>query len=137
MKHDLETRVYLLIHRRDQLPQGRLRDDDHAAAMDLCRRRMGCVKSSRTGVKLARANLEMDCRLVMQFAETATPSGPRMVSRARELGKKWQAAVDALGLMLGVAVTPASVQDRDQIAPLLREVRRLFRFRERAIADSG
>jgi len=60
-----------------------------------------------------------------------------MVSRARELGKKWQAAVDALGLMLGVAVTPASVQDRDQSAPLLREVRRLFRFRERAIADSG
>jgi len=39
--------------------------------------------------------------------------------------------------MLGVAVTPASVQDRDQSAPLLREVRRLFRFRERAIADSG
>ena len=39
--------------------------------------------------------------------------------------------------MLAVAVTPASVQDRDQIAPLLREVRRLFPFLERAIADSG
>lgn len=39
--------------------------------------------------------------------------------------------------MLGVAVTPASVQDRDQIAPLLKEVRRLFPFLERAIADSG
>ncbi len=46
-------------------------------------------------------------------------------------------AVDTLGLMLAVAVTPASVQDRDQIAPLLREVRRLFPFLERAIADSG
>ena len=39
--------------------------------------------------------------------------------------------------MLAVAVTPASVQDRDQIAPLLREVRRLFPFLERAIADSA
>jgi transposase len=39
--------------------------------------------------------------------------------------------------MLGVAVTPASVQDRDQIAPLLKQVRRLFPFLERAIADGG
>jgi len=39
--------------------------------------------------------------------------------------------------MLGVAVTPASVQDRDQIALLLKEVRRLFPFLERAIADGG
>jgi transposase len=39
--------------------------------------------------------------------------------------------------MLGVAATPACVQDRDQIAPLLKEVRRLFPFLERAIADSG
>jgi transposase len=52
-------------------------------------------------------------------------------------GKKRHAAVDTLGLMLGVAITPASVQDRDQIAPLLRQVRRLFPFLERAIADSG
>ena len=35
------------------------------------------------------------------------------------------------------AVTPASVQDRDQIAPLLTDVRHLFPFLERAIADSG
>ena len=39
--------------------------------------------------------------------------------------------------MLGCAVTPASVQDRDQIAPLLKQVRRLFPFLERAIGDSG
>ena len=39
--------------------------------------------------------------------------------------------------MLGVAITPGSVQDRDQIAPLLKEVRRLFPFLERAIADGG
>jgi transposase len=52
-------------------------------------------------------------------------------------GKKRHAAVDTLGLMLGVCVTPASVQDRDQIAPLLKEVRRLFPFLERAITDSA
>ena len=52
-------------------------------------------------------------------------------------GKKRHAAVDTLGLMLGGAVTPASVQDRDQIASLLKEVRRLFPFLERAIADSS
>jgi transposase len=52
-------------------------------------------------------------------------------------GKKRHAAVDTLGLMLGVAITPASVQDRDQIASLLKEVRRLFPFLERAISDSG
>src|SRR5256714_6518099 len=52
-------------------------------------------------------------------------------------GKKRHVAVDTLGLMLAVAVTPASVPYRDQIAPLLREVRRLFPFLERAIADSG
>jgi len=39
--------------------------------------------------------------------------------------------------MLGGAVTPASVQDRDQIASLLKEVRRLFPFLERAISDSS
>jgi transposase len=52
-------------------------------------------------------------------------------------GKKRHAAVDTLGLMLGVAITPADVQDRDQIAPLLKEVRRTFPFLERAIADGG
>jgi transposase len=39
--------------------------------------------------------------------------------------------------MLGCQITPGNVQDRDQIAPLLREVVRLFPFLERAIADSG
>jgi transposase len=52
-------------------------------------------------------------------------------------GKKRYTAVDTLGLMLGGAVTPASVQDRDQIALLLKEVQRLFPFLERALSDSS
>jgi transposase len=39
--------------------------------------------------------------------------------------------------MLGVAVTPASVQDRDGFLPLLKEVRRLFVFLQRLFADGG
>jgi transposase len=39
--------------------------------------------------------------------------------------------------MLGVAVTPASVQDRDGFLPLLKEVRRLFGFLQRLFADGS
>ena len=39
--------------------------------------------------------------------------------------------------MLGVAVTPANVQDRDGFLPLLKEVRRVFVFIERLFADSS
>jgi transposase len=44
---------------------------------------------------------------------------------------------DTLGLLLGVVVHPASVQDRDGAAPLLRQARRLFPFIERVIGDAG
>jgi transposase len=39
--------------------------------------------------------------------------------------------------MLGVAVTPASVQDRDGFLPLLKEVRQVFVFLQRLFADDG
>lgn len=39
--------------------------------------------------------------------------------------------------MLGVAVTPASVQDRDGFLPLLKQVRRLFVFLKRLFADGS
>jgi transposase len=39
--------------------------------------------------------------------------------------------------MLGVAVTPASVQDRDGLLPLLKQVRRLFVFLKRLFADGS
>ncbi len=43
--------------------------------------------------------------------------------------------VDTLGLMLGLTVTPADVQDRDGFLPLLKSVRRVFVFLERLFAD--
>jgi transposase len=44
---------------------------------------------------------------------------------------------DTLGLMIGLAVSPADIQDRDMIAPLLKVVRRMFPGLARAIADGG
>jgi putative transposase len=37
-------------------------------------------------------------------------------------GRKWHLLVDVLGLILAVFVTPANVQDRDLVGPVLREV---------------
>lgn len=42
-----------------------------------------------------------------------------------------------MGLLLGVVVQPANVQDRDAAEPLLRQARRLFPFIERIIGDAG
>jgi transposase len=42
-----------------------------------------------------------------------------------------------MGLLLGVVVHPAGVQDRDGAEPLLRQARRLFPFIERIIGDAG
>jgi transposase len=39
--------------------------------------------------------------------------------------------------MLGVAVTPANVPDRDGFLPLLKEVRRVFVFLQRLFADGS
>jgi len=52
-------------------------------------------------------------------------------------GKKRHAAVDTVGLMLGITVTPANVQDRDGCIPMLKEVRRNFPFLEGVIADGA
>jgi len=45
--------------------------------------------------------------------------------------------VDTLGLMLGIVVHPANVQDRDGAAALLRRTRRAFPFIEVIFADAG
>ena len=45
--------------------------------------------------------------------------------------------VDTLGLMLGIVVHPANVQDRDGAEALLRQTRRSFPFIEVIFADGG
>src|SRR5215210_8887328 len=52
-------------------------------------------------------------------------------------GKKRHLIVDTLGLMPGLDVTPADVQDRDGFLPLLTRVRRVFVFLERLLADGA
>lgn len=52
-------------------------------------------------------------------------------------GRKRHILVDTLGLLLGVSVLPANVQDRDGARDLLREARRRFPFVERIFADAG
>jgi transposase len=46
-------------------------------------------------------------------------------------------AVDTLGLMVGLAVTPGDIQDRNMVAPLLKVARKMFPSLARAIADGG
>jgi transposase len=45
--------------------------------------------------------------------------------------------VDTLGLLLGVSILPANIQDRDGARALLRTVRWRFPFIERIFADAG
>ncbi len=52
-------------------------------------------------------------------------------------GRKRHAVVDTLGLMLGCAILPGNVQDRDGCLDVLKAVRQLFPFLERVIADGA
>jgi putative transposase len=52
-------------------------------------------------------------------------------------GIKRNALVDTIGLLLGIEVIPASVQDRDCAAGLIRRTRRLFPFIAKIFADGG
>ena len=49
------------------------------------------------------------------------------------VGRKRHVLTDTMGLLLGVVVHPANMQDRDGAEPLLRQARRLFPFVERTI----
>ena len=53
------------------------------------------------------------------------------------VGRKRHVLTDTMGLLLAVAVHPASVQDRDGAEIVLREARRTFPFVERVIGDAG
>ena len=52
-------------------------------------------------------------------------------------GRKRHILVDTLGLLLGVSILPANIQDRDGSLALLHEARRRFPFVERIFADAG
>ena len=52
-------------------------------------------------------------------------------------GIKRNALVDTIGLLLGIEVIPASIQDRDCAADLIRTTRRLFPWIAKVFADGG
>ena len=52
-------------------------------------------------------------------------------------GIKRNAVVDTIGLLLGVEAIPASAQDRDGAAELIKKTRRLFPFVRHVFADGG
>ena len=52
-------------------------------------------------------------------------------------GIKRNALTDTIGLLLGIEVIPASVQDRDGAVDLIKKTRRLFPFIKRVFADGG
>lgn len=52
-------------------------------------------------------------------------------------GIKRNALVDTIGLLLGIEVIPANIQDRDCAADLIRRTRRVFPFIAKLFADGG
>jgi Transposase DDE domain len=60
------------------------------------------------------------------------------MTRARKSSaKKRHTAVDTIGLLINVVVTPADVQDRHIIAALLATARKRFPSLKKAFADGG
>ena len=60
-----------------------------------------------------------------QSVKTTEAGGPRGYDAAKKIkGRKRHIAVDTLGLPIKCQVTPADVQDRDALAPLLKAVSR-------------
>ena len=53
------------------------------------------------------------------------------------VGRKRHILVDTLGLLLGVSVLPANIQDRDGAHCLLQRARRRFPFITKIFADAG
>src|SRR5205085_10376084 len=52
-------------------------------------------------------------------------------------GIKRNVIVDTIGLLLGIAVIPANIQDRDCAADLIRKTRHLFPWIAKLFADGG
>jgi len=77
-----------------------------------------------------------------QSVKSAERGGPSVDPVGYDGGKKVKGikrhiAVDTLGMILGAQVSPANVQDRDGILPVLKNARPLFPFITKILADGG
>ena len=73
-----------------------------------------------------------------QSVKTSESGGPRGYDAGKKIqGRKRHLLVDTLGFLLRGIVHPASVQDRDGLAPLLLRIRRRFAFLGLLFADGG
>lgn len=73
-----------------------------------------------------------------QSVKTPDQAGERGYDAGKKIkGRKRHLAVDSLGLILGLLITSAAVQDRDAAKPLLRELVRLFGRLQIIWADGG
>jgi putative transposase len=73
-----------------------------------------------------------------QSVKTTEAGGPRGFDAAKKVtGRKRHIAVDTQGLLLGVVVHAASVQDADGMASLLRRVKPLYCWLRAVFADGG
>ncbi len=64
--------------------------------------------------------------------------GPRGYDAAKKVkGRKRHVAVDSAGLLLGVVVHAADVQDADGVGDLLRRLKRLYPWLKAVFADSA
>jgi putative transposase len=87
------------------------------------RRGGGCGRGPRGGGLASRAAAILDT----QSVKTAEQGGPRGYDAAKRVkGRKRHIAVDTQGLLLGVAVHAADIQDADGAADLLRRLKRLY-----------
>lgn len=73
-----------------------------------------------------------------QSVKSTEAGGPRGYDAAKKIkGRKRQIAVDTLGLPITCQITTADVQDRDALAPLLKEVHAKSPFVTVSFVDSG
>lgn len=73
-----------------------------------------------------------------QSVKTTEAGGPRGYDAAKKVkGRKRHLAVDTIGLPVTIQITPANIQDRDALAPLLRDVHARSPFVTVAFVDSA
>ena len=125
----LPQRFWALVHRLRLLSglEPRLDLDLHS------RRSAGCVRKTE-GRRVAPTAAIVDS----QSVKTPDQAGERGYDAGKKIaGRKRHVAVDCLGLILAVMITPAAMQDRDAARPLIQMLVDLYGRLQIIWADGG